>query len=254
MWPRPSESGETRRARDGGRGGVSGKGLGEGRSVVGAKGQEMARLALRVRTCGETGKSKRRVALLTQCVDYINALTGKTPPRPSQDSPRPCSTVLYVRSTAVRHQTLQPPPASHGTTTVHQGEPIPNYQSQPILPSLLRLHVLRSTVPLTHRHNPLPQPTNHFWVSPTQEMSSSRRYKENDGDRDREREHTRSRTTDRTPSEVEKERYLEKERAERHKERMGERYREPRDSTRTRHRIESDSEGIANVDRPSAHR
>ena len=84
-------------------------------------------------------------------------------------------------------------------------------------------------------------------------MPSSRRYKENDRDRDREREHTRSRTTDRTPAEVEKERYLEKERAERYKER-GERYREPRDSTRTRHRIESDSEGIANVDRPNAHR
>ena len=84
-------------------------------------------------------------------------------------------------------------------------------------------------------------------------MPSSRRYKEKVRDRDHEREHTKSRTTDRTPTEVEKERYLEKERAERYKER-GERYREPRDSTRTGHRIESDSEGIANVDRPSAHR
>ena len=37
-WPRPSESGETRLAKDRGRGGVLSEGLGEGRGVVGAKG------------------------------------------------------------------------------------------------------------------------------------------------------------------------------------------------------------------------
>ena len=59
-WPRPPESGETRRARDGGRRGVSSEDLGERRGVVGAKGQERARLALRARTTG--------AASLTQCV------------------------------------------------------------------------------------------------------------------------------------------------------------------------------------------
>ena len=39
--------------------------------MVGVKGQERARLALRVRTCSETGKSKRCIASLTQCVDYL---------------------------------------------------------------------------------------------------------------------------------------------------------------------------------------
>jgi len=100
------------------------------------------------------------------------------------------------------------------------------------------------------------QPTHPFWVPPAQEMPSSRRHKEND--RDREREQGRTKATECTPAELEKERYLEKERAERYNERSrateAERHREPKDSSRTRHRMESDSEGIANVDRPRRHR
>ena len=162
------------------------------------------------------------------------------------------------------HQTSQPPPASHGATLLQSpprhGEPIPKRRIQELIlqdnqpqPSLLRLHVLRSTVPLTHRHNPLPQPTNPFWVPPTQEMSSPRRYKENDRDRDREREHTRSRTKTAHLQRL-KRRDIWKKKGQSGTRNGLANTREPRDSTRTRHRIESDSEGIANVDCPSAHR
>ncbi|KAL4068047.1 hypothetical protein J3A83DRAFT_3801911 [Scleroderma citrinum] len=175
----------------------------------------------------------------------------------------------------------QPPPASHGTTAVplptssrraYAEAPDPRAYPQRVPATAQAAHVPHDKPSVTaetgrsSRHRPAhsstqptsAQPTHSFWVPPTQEMPSTRRYKENDKDRDHEQ--GRVRVAEHTPAELEKDRYLEKDRADRHKEREreraieAERYKEHKDSSRTRHRMESDSEGIANVDRRNGHR
>ncbi|KAI6162473.1 hypothetical protein EDD17DRAFT_549043 [Pisolithus thermaeus] len=105
------------------------------------------------------------------------------------------------------------------------------------------------------------QPSHVIWVPPQQEMGSTRRHKENEKDhergRDRDRERERGkRETERAPAEVEKERYFS--RPERHRERdrpvEPERYKDYREPSKSRHRRESDSEGVAHADRLNGHR
>ena len=82
-------------------------------------------------------------------------------------------------------------------------------------------------------------PSNHtFWI-PSQETSSSRRHK----DRDRDHERERDRERDKPTAELEN-RYKDRTRADRHREREQVRYQEP---TRSRHhdrRKDSDTEGV----------
>lgn len=178
----------------------------------------------------------------------------------------------------------QPPPAPQGTT----GAPIPSssrrtYQEAPDprayphvaapgvhpsydkgssaaeAPRSARQRATHSSTQPGSAH-----PSHVIWVPPQQEMSSTRRHKEDDKDhersrdrdRERERERGKARETERTPAEMEKERYLS--RAERHRERERpvepERYKDYREPSRSRHRRESDSEGVAHADRLNGHR
>lgn len=179
----------------------------------------------------------------------------------------------------------QPPPASRGTV----GAPMPSSSRRPYQEALdPRVHpqTVSTTAPAvqasydkgsgaaeaarsakqrtTHSSTQpaLAQPSHVVWVPPQQEMGSTRRHKGGDGDnergRDRDREHERGKTreTERTPAEVEKERHIS--RSERHRERdrpsEPERYKDYREPSKSRHRRESDSEGIAHADRLNGHR
>ena len=163
---------------------------------------------------GETGKSKRRAAPLTQCVDCLGSLIRNTNAKQSITSPhqpvpdpsaRPCSkttSTVFTSGAHPYHQTSQPPPASHGTTIptssrrAYPKTPDPRAYSprSPATahPSLAveaaRLSRARSAHPPTHFLSTAHQP---FLASPTQEIPSSRVYKENNRDRYRERKHTR---------------------------------------------------------------
>ncbi|KAI6036101.1 hypothetical protein BKA83DRAFT_460676 [Pisolithus microcarpus] len=179
----------------------------------------------------------------------------------------------------------QPPPASQGTV----GAPMPSSSRRPYQEALdPRVHpqtvsttapavqasydkgsgaaeAARSAKQRTTHSSTQPasaQPSHVVWVPPQQEMGSTRRHKGGDRDnergRDRDREHERGKTreTERTPAEVEKERHIS--RSERHRERdrpsEPERYKDYREPSKSRHRRESDSEGIAHADRLNGHR
>ncbi|KAI6005509.1 hypothetical protein EDD15DRAFT_644493 [Pisolithus albus] len=176
----------------------------------------------------------------------------------------------------------QPPPASQGTV----GAPMPSSSRRPYQEALdPRVHpqtvsvtapavqasydkgssaaeAARSAKQRTTHSSTQPssaQPSHVVWVPPQQEMGSTRRHKEADKDnergrdRDRERERGKPRETERTPAEVERERYLQRHR-ERDRPSEPERYKDYREPSKSRHRRESDSEGIAHADRLNGHR